>query len=51
MVPGATKRQAVFDTLNAPVSTACPATILRQHPRAALFIDTDSGELLNKAGV
>lgn len=39
MVPGATKRQAVRVTLLEPVSTACPATILRQHPGCTLYTD------------
>jgi len=43
MVPGATKTAAVKDTLNAPVSVACPATILRRHMRAVLYIDRESG--------
>jgi glucosamine-6-phosphate deaminase len=42
MVPGPTKRNAVRETLEAPVSTACPATILRQHPGAVLYVDRDS---------
>jgi len=46
MVPGPTKAQAVEDTLTLPVSTGCPATILRQHPRAVLYIDQDSASLL-----
>ena len=45
MVPGPTKAQAVKDTLTLPVSTDCPATILRQHPRAVLYIDQDSASL------
>jgi 6-phosphogluconolactonase/glucosamine-6-phosphate isomerase/deaminase len=28
--------------LNDPISTACPATILRRHLNATLFLDTDS---------
>ena len=46
MVPGPTKAQAVKDTLTSPVSTDCPATILRQHPRAFLYVDQDSASLL-----
>jgi len=41
-VPGPTKRQAVFKTLNDPISTACPATILRNHTGCTLFLDKDS---------
>ena len=43
IVPGATKTAAVKDTLTQPVSEACPATILRRHMRAVLYIDRESG--------
>ena len=43
-VPGPTKRQAVFKTLNDPISTACPATILRNHTGCTLFLDRDSAQ-------
>lgn len=42
MVPGPTKHEAVRRTLSDAVSTACPATILRQHPSCTLYVDTDS---------
>ncbi|MCL2711390.1 MAG: glucosamine-6-phosphate deaminase [Planctomycetaceae bacterium] len=41
-VPGPRKRQAVYRTLNDPISTACPATILRNHAGCTLFLDRDS---------
>jgi glucosamine-6-phosphate deaminase len=41
-VPGQTKRQAVQRTLNDPISTACPATILRNHQACTLFLDKDA---------
>jgi len=41
-VPGPTKRQAVFRTLNDPISTTCPATVLRTHSACTLFLDKDS---------
>ena len=41
-VPGPTKRQAVVRTLNDPISTACPATVLRNHAACSLFLDKDS---------
>ena len=44
-VPGATKRAAVERTLNGAVSTECPATILRRHENATLFVDSDSYEI------
>jgi glucosamine-6-phosphate deaminase len=43
MVPGATKTAAIKATLTQPVSVACPATILRRHMRAVLYIDRESG--------
>lgn len=46
MVPAATKARAVRDTVQGPVSTACPASILRRHPAATLYLDPDSGSLL-----
>ena len=41
-VPGPTKRQAVQRTLNDPISTACPATVLRNHHACTLFLDRES---------
>ena len=41
-VPGPTKRDAVFATLNDEISTRCPATILRKHDDCTLFLDADS---------
>lgn len=40
MVPGPTKTAAVRRTLLEPISTACPATILRRHSGAVLYVDT-----------
>ena len=42
MVPGPTKASAVRDTLLGPISTACPATAMRRHPSATLYVDLDS---------
>jgi glucosamine-6-phosphate deaminase len=41
-VPGARKRRAVEAALRGPITTACPASILRQHPKARLFLDEES---------
>jgi glucosamine-6-phosphate deaminase len=41
-VPGPTKRAAVAGVLAGPVSTACPATILRTHASCTLHVDADS---------
>jgi glucosamine-6-phosphate deaminase len=42
-VPGPRKAHIVKRTLEEPVSTQCPSTILRTHPNAIAFLDRDSG--------
>jgi glucosamine-6-phosphate deaminase len=42
VVPDQRKREAVRRTLQDPVSTACPATILRRHDDVTLFLDPAS---------
>lgn len=42
VVPGSTKRAAVRRALTGPVATACPASILRTHPAATLYLDAES---------
>jgi len=46
VVPGPTKANAVANTLNSKITTENPATILRNHPRAVLFLDQDSSKLI-----
>lgn len=46
VVPAATKAQAVRDTLRDEISTRCPASVLRRHPHAKLYLDQDSAALL-----
>jgi glucosamine-6-phosphate deaminase len=46
VVPGPRKAAAVRATLRDPITTACPATILREHPSATLFIDKASASQL-----
>ena len=46
VVPASTKAQAVAVTLNGPISTACPATLMRKHPDARLLLEPDSAALL-----
>lgn len=46
IVPDARKAKAVRDALLGPVSTECPASILRTHPNVTLFLDQDSASLL-----
>ena len=43
MVPGATKAEAVGKTVLGEIREQVPATILRMHPNAALYLDRDSG--------
>lgn len=45
IVPGTTKREAVMHTLNGPITTDCPASVLRNHPDCTLYVDTDSYEV------
>ncbi|PYS71004.1 MAG: glucosamine-6-phosphate deaminase [Acidobacteria bacterium] len=47
IVPGPAKRNAIKSTIEGPVATTCPASILRQHSDAHLFIDRDSASLLS----
>lgn len=46
IVPAKTKAEAVKNTLTAEISEACPATILRRHENAVLYLDPDSSALL-----
>jgi glucosamine-6-phosphate deaminase len=48
IAPGPAKRQAIKNAVEGPISTQCPASILRTHPDAHLFIDRDSAEFLNR---
>lgn len=46
VVPGPTKREAVKRALEGPISTSCPASILRRHANATLFLDVEAASLL-----
>ncbi|MBL9188612.1 MAG: 6-phosphogluconolactonase [Opitutaceae bacterium] len=46
-VPGPRKASAVRATVEGPITTACPASILRLHPAATLFIDRAASALLS----
>lgn len=46
MVPGVTKQEAVKRTLSGSISTECPATVLRRHPAACLYLDRDAAQLI-----
>lgn len=42
-VPAATKAEAIANMIGGEISTACPATILRRHSDAKLYVDQDAG--------
>ena len=46
IVPTDRKAHAVYDALYGPVTTDCPASILRTHPNAALFLDKSAARLI-----
>ncbi len=43
VVPGDRKRKAVERFLEGPITTECPASVLRRHQDAAIFLDMKSG--------
>ncbi|MPN41679.1 hypothetical protein SDC9_189234 [bioreactor metagenome] len=47
MVPTFRKDIAVKLTVEGVINESCPATILRKHPSAILYLDKDSAGLLN----
>ena len=46
MVPAKSKAEAVRAALRGPVTVSCPASILRRHDDATLYLDSDSASLL-----
>lgn len=46
VVPGSRKAEAVLNTLKGPFSESCPASALRRHPGARLYLDRDSARLV-----
>jgi glucosamine-6-phosphate deaminase len=48
-VPDARKAEAVRNALEGPLTTACPASIVRNHPNATVYLDPDSSALLAAA--
>ena len=46
IVPAKTKAKAVLETLNGEITPACPASVLRTHKCATLYLDSDSSSLL-----
>ena len=51
MVPGRNKSEAVLHTLRDEISEKYPSTILRTHPNAILFLDSDSATALERISV
>jgi len=47
VVPEKRKATAVYNALNGPLSTSCPASILRNHPKVVLHLDEESASLLS----
>jgi glucosamine-6-phosphate deaminase len=45
-VPEARKAEAVRNALAGPISETCPASLVRRHPSAYLYLDKDSASLL-----
>lgn len=45
-VPERRKAEAVRNALKGPITTACPASIVREHPDATVYLDEDSASLL-----
>ncbi len=43
VVPEARKREPVRAALTGPITTACPASVLRTRPQVTLFLDEESG--------
>lgn len=46
IVPNERKAEAVYNTLSGPVSASCPASVLRTHPDATLFLDKEAAKLI-----
>jgi len=50
VVPGERKKGAVFKTLEGPVTTECPASVLRRHTSVHMFLDRESASLISRKG-
>lgn len=46
IVPSKTKAEAVYNTIKGEVNEKCPASILKTHKNAILYLDADSGSLV-----
>ena len=49
VVPGPRKAEAVRAALRGPITVACPASILRTHPNARIYLDRESAQFLSDA--
>lgn len=49
-VPDARKAQAVLDCLEHPITNLHPSSILQQHVRCSIYLDTESASLLKNKG-
>lgn len=47
MVPAAAKAEAVYHTINSEITERYPSTILRTHPNAILFLESESAARIN----
>ena len=48
VVPFSSKAGAVRQMLTGPITTGCPASILRRHPNAILYLDQESAALISE---
>jgi glucosamine-6-phosphate deaminase len=46
VVPGPRKAEAVLNTLRGPIAESCPASFLRRHPGATLYLDREAARLV-----
>ena len=47
-VPDQRKANAIKQSLEGPLTTHCPGSLVRQHPAAAVYLDADSASLLSE---
>ena len=48
-VPDERKAEAVRNALEGPIAESCPASLVRRHPKAYVYLDPDSASLLSLA--
>jgi glucosamine-6-phosphate deaminase len=48
-IPELRKANAVRRALEEPISESCPASVVRRHPNATVFLDTESASLLSSS--